>query len=168
LLTSAWLPACAIYMACQFGLPPLVADLTTTHFASDGHARMWIAVQRGSGFELLGVGMPQTPDKGLLEGKVLYLRSADGPVRDPTSHEEQRVRLIRRDAAGVLMETVRIEGSADLTCTYLVTDSAVLPVSQKSYGILDWIYSFLIGVALAAAYWRLTLRLRRAQAARAA
>ena len=62
------------------------------------------------------------------------------------------MRLLRRDADGVLMETLRGDDHVTLTCRYRVQGRDVVPVSQTSLGPIDLILATLLGLALAAAF----------------
>lgn len=162
LLASAWLPTCAIFVVGCVVFPKLIAILTTEHFKDGDHARMLVAVQDGSaGFKWDPTGVPSTLDE---EPFI-----AEGRNPNPPGYMEpfDTARVVRCDATGSLMETVRSDTYVVVTSRYLVNGRRIAPVSQMSFGILDFILGGLLSAVVAIALGLANAGRRRARSARA-
>lgn len=139
----AALAAIVVFAAGFVLLPERIADLTTQHFSGDESVRMFIAVKVGDGLEFDGWRVPIT-----LETDA-WLGSADTPGTPEHPAFPFSVRFIRVQTAGVLMETIKRDDDGTLTCRYLVQGRRIVPVSQRSFGLIDKFLAALMSVGLA-------------------
>ena len=161
ILVSIWLPTCVIFIIGCLVFPKPLAILTTKHFKDGDHDRMLVAVQDGKGgFKWDPVGVPTTLDE---EPFI-----ADGRNPNPSGYMEtfDSVRAVRCNATGALMETVRSDTYVVVTSRYLVNGRRIVPVSQMSFGILDFILGALLSAVFAAASGAAIARHRRKSSGR--
>ena len=162
LLASTWLPTCVIFAVGCVVFPKPLAILTTKHYEAADRDRMLVAAQdEGGGFKWDPAGVPTTLDEEPFVG--------DSDKSNPPGYMEplDRAHVIRRDADGVLMETVRSDTYVAVTSRYLVRGRRIVPVSRMSFGILDFILGALLSAIVAAASGSVIARRRRTRSGRA-
>lgn len=132
------------FVICFFTVPRLLSLLTTARFKAQDSANIYVAVQHGGdGFDLVGVRAPlmlQTP---------AFVADGDKPGAPDSSEATDRVRVLRRDDAGPLMETVWSNDDHVVTSRYRVTGQQVTAVSCRTFGPAHAFMGVLIAAVVA-------------------
>ena len=119
-----------VFVTCVFTVPRLLSLLTTAHFVAQESASIYVAVQNGgNGFDLVGMKAPVT-----LQTRA-FVADGDKPSAPNSTEAADRVRILRRDDASTLMETVWSNDDYAITSRYRVAGEQVSPVSRQTFGV---------------------------------
>jgi hypothetical protein len=139
-----------------FTVPRLLSLLMTTHFEAQDSAILYVAVQdAGNGFDLTALRTPvllQTP---------AFVTDGDKPSAPGSTEAADPVRVLARDGAGPLMETVWSNDDYVVTSRYRVTGQRLHPVSRQTFGDPHATLGALISVVISTALASVLARRRR-------
>ena len=141
-----WFVTTLVFVVCVATIPRILAVVMANHYDASEQANMHVAVARGSGFELVRTRLPATMLPAVIVGDLAQ------PSAPAATEALDRVRVVRRDTAGTLIETVWSSNDYVITSRYLVRGQAVTPVWQKIFGIGHAMLGLLLSVVIALAY----------------
>ncbi len=135
-----------VFVVCLFTVPRVLSLLTTEHFEGHELARIYVAVQRDiGGFDLVALEAP-----AILETPA-YVADGGKPSEPNAAEDTDRVRVLKRDDTGTLMETVWSNDDYVVMSRYHVSGKRVSPVSRQTYGLPNALMGLFIAAVVALA-----------------
>ena len=154
LLTSNGLIVGLVFLGCALALPRLLSRLQIERFEASQPADLYVAMPHGDSFDLVALKAPSALPAAPFVG------SRDKPGAPENAESTDRVRVVRSDGAGTLLETVWSNDDHVVTSRYRVTGQQVFGVSRQVFGVPQAFQGLLaaavIAIALRAALrrWR--------------